>query len=398
MKLHERVRELLWGIPVTIASWLAPREQKSWALLLDGKQRYEGNIRALAHYLSQQPDTTVYLLNHRNDQPSDIADCHTINVVQGGSWAEMRARLKSQHVVFTHAHSKSLLNGRYALIHGLNLINVWHGIPLKALGNLIPGYRRDTLKKRLREGQSFHTFCVSSQLEKTFFAACYFFDASRIAVTGIPRNDLLVNNAAWDQRQRQIKIEIEQCCAGRAMLLYAPTWRDYDRQAVGLNRTDCEQLSQLMGQHNAVLAFRPHPLDNELFTSLIDGLPNLMLADAQRWEDTAVVLACTQALINDYSSIMVDYLLLQRPIIGFFWDYDVYSSKRGFLFDLPALFPGPIVKNADALQQQLAQLLSNELKMNETDTTLHQRMLALFHTHQDGRACERIVQRAYQDH
>ncbi|NQD38876.1 hypothetical protein HPT27_17810 [Permianibacter sp. IMCC34836] len=395
MRLFDRVRELAWGIPITVAGWFVPRQQKCWAVLIGKTNRYEGNIRSLAHYLASQPDTTVYVLNHSIYPLPDLSAYPAIKVVKGHTWAEAKARLHAKHVVFTQANSKVRLNGRYVLLTGINLINVWHGIPLKALGNLIPGYHGGTLKKRMREGGGFHSFCVSSLLERTFFAGAYFFDASRVAVTGIPRNDFLINSQMADRGQQQIQQEIAELRAGRPMFLYAPTWRDYDESAIGLTRADCEQLSALMKAHGALLAFRPHPRDDALFDQLIAGLPNLLLANSSRWEDTNAVLSGSSALISDYSSIMIDYLLLNRPIVGYFWDYEKYTAERGMMFDLSSLFPGPIVSTAAELTQQLRQLLENGLAMTEINSALHQSMLNLFHAHKDGRACERIVTRAY---
>ena len=52
-------------------------------------------------------------------------------------------------------------------------------------------------------------------------------------------------------------------------------------------------------------------------------------------------LAQTDALISDYSSVAVDYLIVDRPIAFALQDYEEYKRTRGFVFDDPReLMPG----------------------------------------------------------
>ena len=71
------------------------------------------------------------------------------------------------------------------------------------------------------------------------------------------------------------------------------------------------------------------------FTGLKDGQKLLLLSDI---------------LIADYSSIMVDYTILQKPIVLFAYDLDDYiNEERGFYFDYKENVPGKIVYNMDEL-------------------------------------------------
>ena len=55
-------------------------------------------------------------------------------------------------------------------------------------------------------------------------------------------------------------------------------------------------------------------------------------------------------LITDYSSIMIEYSILSRPIVFFTYDLDNYLSKeRGFYYDFKKTVPGPIVYTSDEL-------------------------------------------------
>ena len=46
------------------------------------------------------------------------------------------------------------------------------------------------------------------------------------------------------------------------------------------------------------------------------------------------LMKITDILISDYSSIMIDFSILERPIYNYIYDYDEYAKKRGMYFDL----------------------------------------------------------------
>ncbi|NEB71575.1 CDP-glycerol glycerophosphotransferase, partial [Streptomyces fulvissimus] len=61
-------------------------------------------------------------------------------------------------------------------------------------------------------------------------------------------------------------------------------------------------------------------------------------------------------LVTDYSSIMFDYALLDRPLIHFAPDLDAYTADRGSYFDLRERAGGPVVDTQDELHEVLARL------------------------------------------
>ena len=55
-------------------------------------------------------------------------------------------------------------------------------------------------------------------------------------------------------------------------------------------------------------------------------------------------------LITDYSSIMIDFGLLRKPIIFYAYDLENYlNNERGFYLDYNKDLPGPIVESMDDL-------------------------------------------------
>ena len=81
-------------------------------------------------------------------------------------------------------------------------------------------------------------------------------------------------------------------------------------------------------------------------------------------------------------------MLLRRPIIGFFPDYDDYDSGRGFIYDYLEIFPGRVARSFD----ELGVLLENALReKNFVDVDRLETALSMFHQFGDSMATERLV-------
>ena len=69
-------------------------------------------------------------------------------------------------------------------------------------------------------------------------------------------------------------------------------------------------------------------------------------------------LLITDILITDYSSIIFDYAILNKPIVYFTYDLDEYNSDRGLYFDFSEYVYGKVAINTDELIEAIS---DNEL-------------------------------------
>ncbi|HEY9437483.1 MAG TPA: CDP-glycerol glycerophosphotransferase family protein, partial [Streptomyces sp.] len=80
------------------------------------------------------------------------------------------------------------------------------------------------------------------------------------------------------------------------------------------------------------------------------------VVDVSRHHDVSELMALADVLVTDYSSIMFDYALLDRPIVLFAPDLDAYAAERGSYFDLREKAPGPVAETEEELFRVLAEL------------------------------------------
>ncbi len=113
-----------------------------------------------------------------------------------------------------------------------------------------------------------------------------------------------------------------------------------------------------------------------------------ILAISKSKIDTQELLYISDFLISDYSSCYIDYLLMNKPIILYF--YDNYKNEdTGLYFDVEKAenAPGKTIFR----EKDLFESLKNWIGQGDDESDLRQKFLDLYFTHQDGDSSARIA-------
>ena len=117
------------------------------------------------------------------------------------------------------------------------------------------------------------------------------------------------------------------------------------------NRKTLQDLNNFASAHKILLVMKLHPL-------MADQIHTQNLSHIVYYApecDIYPALSLVDCLITDYSSIYFDYLLLDRPIIFFPYDFDHYAAdERKLLFDYIDMAPGQLCKTQIELQEALS--------------------------------------------
>jgi len=139
-----------------------------------------------------------------------------------------------------------------------------------------------------------------------------------------------------------------------------------------------------------LLVLKPHPAQD---MSLIkaEDLSNFMLLTNRDLDEHRIrlyeLLSMSDALITDYSSVYIDYLLTDKPIAITTDDIDQYKEEIGFLFeDVYEILKGEYVKD----KTDMISFIQNVA--NDTDAAKEERrnIAKKLHSHRDGHAAERL--------
>lgn len=207
---------------------------------------------------------------------------------------------------------------------------------------------------------------------------------------GMPRNDLLIN---YSIDNPHIKYVLEEYKSFDKILLYTPTYRDYENNNNNEYRSifgygdDTQPLIQVLKKHNAILIVKLHPLQNQ---SVIDEMnsANIVAYNTLQKHYSLYDLMCiSDALITDYTSTYFDYLLLNRPVLFNFYDKDKYLMTRGFsISNIEEICAGPIVSRFSDFVNGIDGILSGEDSFKKKRNWVN----ALINLYRDGKSAERI--------
>lgn len=314
-----------------------------------------GNLRIMLDTMAAQPGFEVGLFKE-GPIPAETAQLlhsHGVKVMPRYSVQALLYLLSSQVIVLSHSARDAFITRRK---RGRRVINLWHGVALKRIETLMPPQgsrfqfnRRQALIRR--NAGIYDAMIASNPVDRLVNALAFGLAHHKVHPIGLPRFDYLQPGFPWPADLASQRHELSQALRGRPLVLYAPTFRDSGTTLAHLlPPIALEAIRAFCQQTGAVFGIRPHPYRTHELPGLCDG-EHIIDLSTQRYPEAAVLLACAQALVVDYSSIWVDYLILRRPIVAFVPDLPTYTQQdRGFIYDQAALFPGPFFRTwADTL-------------------------------------------------
>ncbi|MEU6539320.1 CDP-glycerol glycerophosphotransferase family protein [Streptomyces sp. NPDC047000] len=196
---------------------------------------------------------------------------------------------------------------------------------------------------------------------------------------GYPRNDVYCTATAADVARVRRGLGVPE---GATAVLYAPTHRDHRTGfETGL---DLEAFCRAAGD-DVVVLLRAHYFYDRGPLERATG----RIIDVTAHPSAEDVCLAADALVTDYSSIMFDYACLDRPIVVYADDWEVYRDTRGVYFDLLAAPPGAVARTPD----ELAAVFRDGSYAGAEPARLRAAFRARFCEFDDGRAAERVVRR-----
>ena len=192
-----------------------------------------------------------------------------------------------------------------------------------------------------RSGSKIDYLVVSSEKISKIYKEAFKVDANKILSLGTPKADYYFdekNNNAKNIKKIRVKFEKKYPkIKGKKIVLYAPTFRENKEKNSDILLNFNDQLFYSYLGSDFCLFFKSHP---KFKVSKSNHFINV-----SDYENTDELLLISDILITDYSSIIIEYAILSKPIIFYPFDIDYYvNNERGFYFDYNQV-PGPIARN-----------------------------------------------------
>lgn len=188
---------------------------------------------------------------------------------------------------------------------------------------------------------------VSSEDVRKHYAEAFNMNIENIIPVGVPRADFFFDERKVNETKNKI-YSLFPDLKDKKVILYAPTFRGFGKTRKSFNiEFDFNKIAKNISDEY-VIALKLHP-SVELSNIIIDDDNSKKVVNISSYSDANDILTVTDLLISDYSSIVFDYSLLNRPMIFFAYDLEEYRSDRDFYYDYEEFVPGPIAKTNDEI-------------------------------------------------
>jgi len=299
----------------------------------DQRVRIEGNLRRVQERL----------IERGLDKQFDLQ--YSFRLPRSGGW---RTTLR---IIYLMATSEFvLLDDYFGILKSLpmdprtKVIQLWHaGSGFKSVG-----YSRfgNPGSPKLWHPHRQYTYAITgSEHLRHVYAEAFGIEEEAVIPTGLPRVDWFLDTERRDAFVSAFRQEHPEL-TGKRVVLFAPTFRGRSIYTAfyDYSQIDFDGLYEACGDDTVVL-FRMHHFVKQPIE--IPEQYRDRFFDFTHFADGLNLLHVTDVLITDYSSIIYEFSLLDRPMLFFAPDKVNYAATRGFHRDYDDTAPGRVCDTFD---------------------------------------------------
>lgn len=263
------------------------------------------------------------------------------------------SRLNAFHLAWQMGTANTILVDDYfAVLKDLGdrdtqkIIQLWHaGSGFKSVGYSRFGQYGSP---HLRNPHRTYSFAIAgSQHLRDVYSEAFGIERESVIATGLPRIDAYLREGRAEEYLAEFESGFPEA-KDKRKILFAPTFRGKDDSEAHYDYDviDFAALYEACGNDTVVL-FRQHHFISDPAPIPVEFRDRLI--DVASCPDTNDLMLISDVLITDYSSVIYEYSLLERPMIFFAYDVDSYSATRGMHRDYRDAAPGSIVTSFEDL-------------------------------------------------
>lgn len=368
--------------------------QKQERIVFISNIKVEENAIAMANFVADNYDFEVSLLLPKKDFKNVSSFIHH-NVglyksprLKSFSWASIKILCKSKYIFFTYPFflKRFTKDQQY--------INLWHGVGHKKIAGV-----------RIKNGGiAADTTIATSPMTQKMFADMFDVPLESVVIGGLPRNDLMMQSLPKkDKLKRSLRLT-----KFSKVLIWMPTFRRANNKNSAETKAirevdnifnvkgfDCNRFNDLLKNHNTLCLIKSHHFV-ENYNNSKEYSNIRMIDDNWVYEQNILLyqlLACTDALITDYSSVMIDYTLLDQPIFCIADDLDEYKKTQGLYFeDYENWVPTKLFQKQDHFLKAVKEFLLTE---KDAYKEKRKKVRDLYFQYQDTNSAQRIAEQVF---
>jgi CDP-ribitol ribitolphosphotransferase len=311
--------------------------------------------------------------------------------VAGSSWGHIIRRslsliwdMSTATCVFV-SESNSVF-GSFSMRKDTQLVQLWHGCgAFKKWGYSVADktFGDDEMSLERYSGHRNYTLVpVSGEAVCWAYEEAFGIPASKNIVKpiGVSRTDVFFEDCAKREALESFNTLRSNFLNGRKVIVYMPTFRGAIKCARTPEQFDISYFCEKF-QNEYILCIKQHP-----FVKKRVEIPESCKGSCVEIGDemtTYQLLMVADCLITDYSSVIFEYSLMERPMIFYACDFEEYCDERGFYYPYESFVPGEIAHNMEELSECVE-------RISDYDYNRIKAFRKLYMNGCDGHATERI--------
>ncbi len=286
------------------------------------------------------------------------------------------------------------------------LINLWHGMPLKAMMFLDDSKTESDVLKGKKINDNINFLISTSKIMQIALASAFYTNPRKIHLVGQPRNDKLFN---YESKKRLSDLLNSDLSNYEKIVIFCPTFRKSEFELDGVsqkfnlfNFTDYHKqiFHDYLVNNKILFLVKFHPFEEKYYLSKLNNkkITNIVFITQEMLQSALVdlydILGGVDILITDYSSIYFDFLLLNKPIIFTPTDLKQYQENRGLILE-PYDFwtPGPKVTTFKDFLTEFKKCIDNPTYYSEERKLINN----IVNKYQDDKSCERVFKLVFEN-
>ncbi len=339
-KIELLIDTIIYVVFDRVLSLFVKVDDFSVAIISDIRGENGGNLKCVEEYMKGRGVTFRHNFKPGKNSGRSLGDIYDLAKTM---------RLSKYIVLEDYFHFTAYTR----LKDGQEILQVWHGagaFKKFAHSRLSSG---DNI--RIHKGYSRYTKAITSAEAITrCYAEAFNIDESKVRATGIPDTDVYFDKEELSLFKEKLTGEYP-AIEGKKLILFAPTYRAASQRdaSYSIDVLDLDALYKNLHE-DYIFAFKWHPAmyenlkDDNNYYDMIGKYPDFFI-DLSAHRDISEILPAVDVLITDYSSVIFDYYLLDRPIVFFPYDIESYEDARGLYYDYDEYTYGKVVYDCPEL-------------------------------------------------
>lgn len=202
---------------------------------------------------------------------------------------------------------------------------------------------------------------------------------------GVSRTDEFFDREYLENCYRTL-YDVIPAAKGKKVILYAPTYRGVGYKRVSPDKLDVKKFAEALGDEY-ILIFKHHQTAIEV-PEIPEPYRDTFAYDMTRGKGMSIsdLMAIADICISDYSSLVFEYALFERPMLFYVYDLEEYIDERGLYYDFDEITPGPLCRTNEEMIDYIKHIDERFNKQEVTD------FKNKFMCCCDGHATERIIE------